>query len=106
VSLLHGDLYARHLLLDESDHLAAVIDWGDVCIGDPAVDLSIVYTFLPPGARDAFWAEYGFADEATRCRARHVGLARYGIQLLAYAADVGDTDLAVESAAALSNTLG
>ncbi len=66
----HGDLYARHVLVDENAVPVGVIDWGDVHLGDPAVDLSLVYGLLPPSARSAFWAAYGPVDEATRGRAR------------------------------------
>lgn len=38
---VHGDLYACHLLIDDSRDLAGVIDWGDVHLGDPALDLSV-----------------------------------------------------------------
>ena len=36
----HGDLHMRHLLVDGDGELTGVIDWGDVCRGDPSVDLS------------------------------------------------------------------
>ncbi len=37
--LLHGDLAAEHVLLDEAGTPVAVIDWSDACLGDPARDL-------------------------------------------------------------------
>jgi len=86
---VHGDLYARHLLVDERECLCGVIDWGDVHVGDPALDLSIVYSFLPTAARPAFWGAYGVVDEATRRRARFRAI-HYGIILVAYGDDVGD----------------
>ena len=46
--LCHGDLYARHLLLDDQARLCGVIDWGDIHLGQPAVDLSVAHAFLPP----------------------------------------------------------
>lgn len=103
--VLHGDLYARHLLLDGSARLAGLIDWGDVCLGDRAVDLAVAYTFLPPASRAAFWAAYGPVDEATRARARYIAFARHGLHLGPYARDVGDEDLAVEAGVALGHAL-
>lgn len=50
---LHGDLYARHLLVDRG-RLIGVIDWGDLMAGDPAVDLTVAVTFLPRAARASF----------------------------------------------------
>ncbi len=86
---VHGDLYARHLLLDEADRLAGVIDWGDAHLGDPALDLSIAYSFLPAAARRAFIAAYGDADAATWRRARFRAI-HYGAILAEYGAAVGD----------------
>jgi aminoglycoside phosphotransferase (APT) family kinase protein len=39
--LCHGDLHVRHLLVDGDGSAAGVIDWGDLCLADAAVDLSI-----------------------------------------------------------------
>jgi aminoglycoside phosphotransferase (APT) family kinase protein len=55
---VHGDLYARHLLFDGDGQLCGVIDWGDVHRGDPALDLSIAWSFLPRGARAEFRESY------------------------------------------------
>ena len=67
---VHGDVYARQLLLDSAGRLAAVIDWGDMHRGDPALDLSIAYSFLPHEARPVFYENYGNIDEDARNRAR------------------------------------
>ena len=81
---VHGDLYPRHLLLDGARRFVGVIDWGDVHLGDPALDLSLAWTFLPVAAHAAFRAGYGPIDAATwdraRFRALHYGalLAEYG----------------------------
>ena len=53
--VLHGDLYARHLLLGPGPALVGVIDWGDVNVGDRAVALALAETFLPSAARPAFY---------------------------------------------------
>jgi aminoglycoside phosphotransferase (APT) family kinase protein len=89
---VHGDFYARHLLLDEARQPCGVIDWGDVHLGDPALDLSIAYSFLPPAARDRFWSAYGEVDAPTETRARFRAL-HYGLLLTDYGASVGDEPL-------------
>lgn len=86
---VHGDLYARHLLLDSADRLAGVIDWGDLHLGDPALDLSIAWAFLPRPARDQFRARYGTIDDAAWRRARFRAI-HYGAILSEYGAAVGD----------------
>jgi aminoglycoside phosphotransferase (APT) family kinase protein len=68
--LVHGDLHIRHLLVDAEQRLTGVIDWGDLCLADRSVDLSIVWSFLPPDGRSAFAAEYGSISDETALRAR------------------------------------
>jgi aminoglycoside phosphotransferase (APT) family kinase protein len=86
---VHGDLYARHLLVDDGRRLCGVIDWGDVALGDPALDLSIAFSFLPVSARDRFREVYGPIDDATWDRARFRAL-HYGATLVDSGADSGD----------------
>ena len=69
--LVHGDLYARHVLLERSAHLAGVIDWGDVHFGDPAIDIAIAHLMLPSSAHAAFRDAYGPIDERTWTVARY-----------------------------------
>jgi aminoglycoside phosphotransferase (APT) family kinase protein len=64
-TIVHGDFYVRHLLVDENRRVSGVIDWGDVHIGDPAVDLSIAHSFLPSQAHDKFRAIYGEISKET-----------------------------------------
>ncbi len=47
-----------------------MIDRGDVCRADPAVDLQLAWSFLPHAGREAFTHEYGPLDEEQRLRAR------------------------------------
>jgi aminoglycoside phosphotransferase (APT) family kinase protein len=86
---VHGDLYARHLLVGDAHRLCGVIDWGDVHLGDPALDLSIAFSFLPAAGRGAFREAYGPLDAATWDRARFRAL-RYASLLIDYGADIGD----------------
>ena len=61
-----------------------MIDWGDVCRADPAVDLPLLWSFVPPEGRGAFLDVYGPVTEAQLLRARVLAiqlcavLARYG----------------------------
>ncbi len=43
---LHGDLHPRNVLM-QAGKLSAVIDWGDMCAGDPATDLAALWLLLP-----------------------------------------------------------
>lgn len=51
--LVHGDLYCRHLMFDDNK-LSGIIDWGDVGINSPAVDLGVVFSFYPTDCHQAF----------------------------------------------------
>jgi aminoglycoside phosphotransferase (APT) family kinase protein len=74
VAVVHGDLHVRQVLA-EGARLTGVIDWVDVCRSDPAIDLSLLWSFLPPPARPAFLEAYGPLDEAQLLRARVVALS-------------------------------
>jgi aminoglycoside phosphotransferase (APT) family kinase protein len=81
--LVHGDLHFRHLLVD-GGAASGVIDWGDVCRSDPAIDLPLLWSFVPPDGRAAFLDEYGPVNESQLLRARVLAvqlcaaLAHYG----------------------------
>ncbi|MCB9539020.1 MAG: phosphotransferase [Myxococcales bacterium] len=97
--VVHGDLYARHVVV-EAGRLVGFIDWGDVHLGDPALDLSIAHALLPPDAHGAFRVAYGDVDRATWARARFRA-AHYVSALLHYGWDVDDADLVAEAQVAL-----
>lgn len=104
-TLCHGDFYARHFLVDAQADLCGVIDWGDVCVADPAIDLSIAYAFLPSEARASFFAAYGPIDDRTHAMARLYAM-HSATALAVYATDVGDRPLRAEAAVALGHLLG
>ena len=55
---LHGDLHPANTLV-AGGTLAAVIDFGDLCRGDPATDLAGAWMLLPAPAIPVFSAAYG-----------------------------------------------
>ena len=72
-----GDLHPLNLLVADGQ-LSAVIDWGDLCAGDPATDLSIAWMALPADARSTFRRAAGTnqpIDDPTWARARGWALA-------------------------------
>jgi aminoglycoside phosphotransferase (APT) family kinase protein len=50
---LHGDLHPANLLTVDGT-FCGVIDFGDMCAGDPACDLAAAWTLLPDGAVGRF----------------------------------------------------
>ncbi|KNE81695.1 MULTISPECIES: aminoglycoside phosphotransferase family protein [Streptomyces] len=67
---LHGDLHPANVLTMDGT-FSGVVDFGDLCAGDPACDLAAAWTLLPDGAADRFHAAYQpVPDAATLRRAR------------------------------------
>lgn len=94
--LVHGDLYARHLVVDDARKLTGIIDWGDVHLGDPSVDLAIALRLLPPSARAIFQRHYGDVSDLTWRMARFHAI-RHNACIVPYAHQTNDTDLLRES---------
>lgn len=72
---LHGDLHPANVVV-RGGELAGVIDFGEMCAGDPATDLSAAWLLLPAGAAKRFFDAYEHADEATIARAREWAVLR------------------------------
>ncbi|MFT5455596.1 MAG: aminoglycoside phosphotransferase (APT) family kinase protein [Myxococcota bacterium] len=86
---VHGDLYGRHVVVDDRRHVTGIIDWGDCHAGDPAGDLSIGWSFFGPADRERFLDAYGPVDAATRARAQARTL-QYASFLMPYGLAEGD----------------
>jgi Predicted aminoglycoside phosphotransferase len=65
---VHGDLQSGNLLAQHG-RLTAVIDWGGLGVGDPAVDLIVAWNLFPEDARTAYRTALG-TDDATWARGR------------------------------------
>jgi len=100
--LVQGDLHLRHLLVAPDGSAAGVIDWGDACLADPALDLSLAYAAFGGASRDAFFQAYGAQpDEPRELRARVLALCLCAV--LAYYAEQNDIpDLLAESLAGVA----
>ena len=93
--LSHGDLYSRHLLIDQG-RLSGVIDWGDVCLAEPAHDLMLAFCFLPPESRHEFFAAYGPITPSTASRSRFRAIC-HALHVHHFARSIGDTLLLEEA---------
>jgi len=63
---IHGDLHSRNLVVRDGA-LAAVIDWGDMAAGDPAVDLACAWMLFDHWSGiDAFLDAYGASPDLVR----------------------------------------
>ena len=89
----------------EGDRVSGLIDWIDLCRGDPALDLQLVWSVLPPEDRDAFFAAYGDVDDDTLLRARAVAL-HLSSMLVEYAHHEGLASIEREAMAGLDRAAG
>ncbi len=76
----HGDLLPANLLV-EDDRLSAVIDFGSVGAGDPAVDLIAAWSVFSDEGRDAFRGALD-VDDAAWARGR--GFALQALFIIPY----------------------
>jgi aminoglycoside phosphotransferase (APT) family kinase protein len=102
--VVHGDLHPRHVLVDPQGRVTGIIDWGDVCSGDPSLDLSIAYGSFVGPARAAFVEAYGPIGGLAELRARVIA-AFLAAALLSYAIDRGLPALRAESRRALERVV-
>ncbi len=103
-AVCHGDLYARHLLLDDALRPTGVIDWGDVHRGDPVVDLILPWQLLPPSSHATFRESYGPISDSDWSHARLLALA-HAIAAGLYAIEVGDAPFEREVRGSLARLL-
>ncbi|EEF9710891.1 aminoglycoside phosphotransferase family protein [Salmonella enterica] len=77
---VHGDISAGNLLIN-NNRLDAVIDFGQLCIGDPACDLVIAWTLFDAESRRVFHDTF-LPDPYTWARARSWALWKALIVML------------------------
>jgi kanamycin kinase len=68
--VVHGDACAPNTLLDEEGRFAALVDVGDVVVGDPWADLAVASMSLDwnfgPGWQPTFFEAYGVEPDPER----------------------------------------
>ncbi|WMT17210.1 aminoglycoside phosphotransferase family protein [Serratia fonticola] len=77
---VHGDISAGNLLINQN-RLDAVIDFGQLCIGDPSCDLVIAWTLFDAESRQVFHDAL-LPDPGTWARARSWALWKALIVIL------------------------
>ena len=78
---VHGDLLPTNLLVQEG-RLTAVIDWGNMGVGDPACDVMVAWSVLRADTR-AIFRDLLAVDEAMWARGRGWALC-FGLVALPY----------------------
>lgn len=88
--LVHGDLYPRHILVSPNRQITAIIDWGDLHLNHPAIDLSLAYTFVPPTDRPRFFQEYGLPITPDDQKFAQIRALVYALALTHYGQETND----------------
>ncbi len=69
---VHGDLDFNCLILD--GRLSGLVDWGSACVGDPAVDVQVVWSELFTESSRTVFLDAVDADDAVIARSRGAAL--------------------------------
>ena len=101
---VHGDLDARHLLVDDGGRVTGAIDWGDLHLGEPALDLALAWTLFRPPDRVEFRRAYGEIDDDTWAAARFRAV-HHSLSVLDWAESVRLDGLAAGARGWLANVL-
>ncbi len=83
---IHGDLHALNVLVDEGS-ISAVIDFGDVCAGDPATDLSAAWGLFDADARASTAGSRGRRRRTRRGSALEAWALHFAVVYLVESAD-------------------
>lgn len=102
-AVVHGDLHFRHVLV-EGQRVTGVIDWGDLSRSDPAIDLPLLWGFVPPEGRAAFLDAYGSVKDEQLLRARVLAFSVWAA-LAAYAHAEGLPNVKREAVGGLERAL-
>ncbi len=103
-SYIHNDLYAKHILVDTQNMPAALIDWGDCQVGNPAIDLCIGIMILTPELLPHFYKAYGSITIQDMQIAHFVAYC-HSITALSYFAQIEEMHTLAWTKAALYNCL-
>ena len=101
-TLVHGDLGPEHVL-GRDGVLTGVIDFGDLHVGDAAIDLAWALNSTAPEFADAFARTYGVTDELRERALIWHQLAPWHEVL--YGNDIGDPQVAAEGLAGVRERL-
>ncbi len=102
-SVVHGDLHFRHVLVDHG-HASGVIDWIDLCRGDPALDLQVFWSFVPAAGRRVFLDAYGPIRDDQLLRARVIAVS-LAAQLALYGHGEGLATIKTEALDSLARAM-
>ncbi len=106
-AVVHCDLAAEHVLYDlTTQELTGIIDWSEIAISDPSIDLAGFFHWGGQACIDAIRSEYvGTIDERVLDRARFLAACR-GVGDVAFGLKTGRREYIEAGRRALDLCLG
>ena len=106
-AVVHRDLAAEHVLYDlRTQELTGIIDWSEIAISDPSLDLAGIFHWGGQACIDALRSEYvGTIDEPVLGRARFLAACR-GVADVAFGLKTGRGEYVEAGRRALGLCLG
>ena len=83
-SVIHGDLYAGHTMVNSSEEVTGMIDWSEAAVGDPTTDLVGHYVAFGEPALDQLLQFYREAGGQAWPRMKEHIIERSSITALKY----------------------
>ena len=106
MAVVHGDLVTDHILVEDGgEHLAGIIDFGDVGLGDPALDLAGCWGY-GHGPMLRLIERYGSADGDLFNRSHNHFIRRRIDLLFEQLSEGGAADIIERAASELTALLG
>ena len=103
--IVHGDLYARHVLINQAGTILGIIDWGDLHVGAAGIDLGIVYWMLPLEYHQEFFKVYGIVFLNDTLKIAQFRAFYVALRLLVYGHEMHDKLIMYESLFCIENVL-
>jgi ribosomal-protein-alanine N-acetyltransferase len=97
--IVHGDLYCKHLLFKDKK-ITSIIDWGDVGLNHPVIDLASLYSIFPKSCHDEFYDIYGYISDDIKIYAQFLAI-HSALACLDFATTNNDQQLSDESKKAI-----
>lgn len=64
--LTHSDIKGEHILVNNQGRIAALLDWADTAVADPATDIAGLAIALGSGAATRIGNQAGYSDQTCR----------------------------------------
>lgn len=104
-AIIHNDFLPEHVLIGSSNEISGIIDWGDVAVGDPAVDYAGIGTCFGLEVMNAAIQEGRPADVKRVTTRANLAIVTQALDDIWYAENQGDKELVKFTAGRLAEVV-